>query len=105
MPTGSGRSGVDSQADTTKVMEVYRGLNYEITVWVKALNGDEYGNSLPQNIEFGVNCYNGNMQLRQQVRLTDFQATSSFFLGDRYQSPCLVANKWYRLKGIIYNIV
>ena len=105
VPTGSGRSGVDSQADTTKVMEVYRGLNYEITVWVKALNGDEYGNSLPQNIEFGVNCYNGNMQLRQQVRLTDFQATSSFFLGDRYQSPCLVANKWYRLKGIIYNIV
>lgn len=105
VPTGSGRSGVDSQADTTKVMEVYRGLNYEITVWVKALNGDEYGNSLPQNIEFGVNCYNGNMQLRQQVRLTDFQATSSFFLGNRYQSPCLVANKWYRLKGIIYNIV
>lgn len=104
VPTGTGRSGVDSEADREKVMEVYRGLNYEITVWVKALTPDENGHSLPQNIEFGVNCYNGNMELRKQIRVTDFQPTSSFFEGDRYQSPCLMAGTWYRLKGIVYNI-
>lgn len=104
LPTGSGRVGVDSEVDKTKVMEVYMGLNYEITVWVKALQGDEQGRALPQNIEFGCNFYDGNKELRTQVRITDFRNTNSFFLGDRYQSPCLMAGVWYELRGIVYNI-
>lgn len=38
-------------------MEVYPGMDYEVTVWVKALS---LGN---QNIEFGVNCYDANLTL------------------------------------------
>lgn len=98
-PTGSGRVGISTEADTSKAMEVYPGLDYEMTVWVKSLSmGD-------QNIEFGVNCYDANMNLINQVRITDWRETNSFFTGDRYQSPCKVPGIYYRLRGIIYNIL
>lgn len=98
-PTGLGRVGISTEADTSKAMEVYPGLDYEMTVWVKSLSmGD-------QNIEFGVNCYDANMNLINQVRITDWRETNSFFTGDRYQSPCKVPGIYYRLRGIIYNIL
>lgn len=97
-PYGTGRCGVSSEADLSKVMEVYVGLDYEVTIWVKA---DTEGD---QNIEFGVNCYDGNMKFIKQVRITDFQETNSFFTGERYQSPCKVPGIYYRLKGIVYNV-
>lgn len=98
-PAGSGRVGISTEADKSKVMEVYPGLDYEMTVWVKSLSmGD-------QNIEFGVNCYDSNMNLINQVRITDWRETNSFFTGDRYQSPCKVPGIYYRLRGIIYNIL
>lgn len=98
-PTGGGRVGISTEADTSKAMEVYPGLDYEMTVWVKSLSmGD-------QNIEFGVNCYDANMNLINQVRITDWRETNSFFTGDRYQSPCKVPGIYYRLRGIIYNVL
>lgn len=102
---GTGRVGISSEADTTKVMEVYRGLDYEITVWLKADQAGNVGSvQPPQNIEFGVNCYDSAMNLIKQVRLTDLEVTNSFFLGERYQSPCKVPGVYYQLRGIIYNI-
>lgn len=78
---GTGRVGISSEADTTKVMEVYRGLDYEITVWLKADQAGNVGSvQPPQNIEFGVNCYDSAMNLIKQVRLTDLEVTNSFFL-------------------------
>lgn len=97
--TGSGRVGLSTEADPTKALEVYPGLDYEISIWVKALNAGA------QNLEFGVHCYDGNMQLINQARITDLQETNSFYTGDRYQSPCKVAGQYYRLTGIIYNIL
>lgn len=102
---GTGRVGISSEADATKVMEVYRGLDYEITVWLKADQAGNVGSvQPPQNIEFGVNCYDSAMNLIKQVRLTDLEVTNSFFLGERYQSPCKVPGVYYQLRGIIYNI-
>ena len=102
---GTGRVGISSEADTTKVMEVYRGLDYEITVWLKADQAGDVGSvQPPQNIEFGVNCYDSSMNLIKQVRLTDLEVTNSFFLGERYQSPCKVPGVYYQLRGIIYNV-
>lgn len=98
-PAGSGRSGVSSEEDMNKLMEVYPGLDYEVTVWVKAVSEGA------QNIGFGVNCYNGNKELIRQVRITDWSETNSFFDGEQYQSPCKVPGIYYRLRGIIYNIL
>jgi hypothetical protein len=98
-PKGYGRVGISTEIDKTKVLEVYPGLDYEITVWVRALN---LGN---QNIEFGVHCYDSNLQLINQVRITDWRETNSFFEGERYQSPCKIPGVYYRLRGIIYNIL
>lgn len=97
-PVGSGRCGISSEADLSKVIEVYVGLDYEVTVWLKA------DNEGVQNIEFGVNCYDGNMKFIKQIRITDFKETNSFFTGERYQNPCKVPGIYYRLKGIIYNV-
>lgn len=98
-PSGAGRVGISTEADLSKAMEVYPGMDYEVTVWVKALSmGD-------QNIEFGVNCYDSNFQLINQVRITDWRETNSFFTGERYQSPCKVPGIYYRLRGIIYNVL
>ena len=98
-PTGGGRVGISTEADKSKAMEVYPGMDYEVTVWVKALS---LGN---QNIEFGVNCYDENFNLINQVRITDWRETNSFFTGSRYQSPCKVPGIYYRLRGIIYNVL
>lgn len=98
-PTGTGRVGISTETDQSKAIEVYPGLDYEINVWVRATAVGA------QNIEFGVNCYDGNMQLIKQVRITDFQETNSFFTGDRYQSPCKVPGHFYKLTGIIYNVL
>lgn len=98
-PTGGGRVGISTEADKSKAMEVYPGMDYEVTVWVKALS---LGN---QNIEFGVNCYDANFNLINQVRITDWRETNSFFTGSRYQSPCKVPGIYYRLRGIIYNVL
>ena len=97
-PSGAGRAGISTEEDTSKVVEVYFGLDYEITVWVKAASVGL------QNIEFGVKCYDGDMQLINQVRLTDLRQSNSFFTGDRYQNPCKVPGVYYRLRGVIYNI-
>lgn len=97
-PSGTGRSGISSEIDKNKLIEVYVGLDYEITVWVKAETAD------PQNIEFGVECYDYNLEEVRLVRVTDFKDTNSFFEGDTYQSPCKVPGIYYRLRGVIYNI-
>ena len=98
-PTGTGRVGVSSEADKEKVMEIYPGLDYEVTIWVRALGvGD-------QNIEFGVNCYDSNFELINQVRITDWAETNSFFAGERYQSPCKVPGIYYQLRGVVYSIL
>lgn len=97
-PVGSGRAGISTEEDTSKAIEVYPGMNYEVTVWVKALNVGS------QNIEFGVKCYDANFNLINQVRITDWRETNSFFTGDQYQSPCKVPGIYYRLRGIIYNL-
>lgn len=107
-PTGSGRSGISTEETTEKVFEVYRGLNYEISVWVKALDG-----SKPQNIDFGVLCYDdsgvddapGN--LVKSIRLTDGSSTDSFFDGDggAVNSPCKIPGVYYRLTGVVYGIL
>lgn len=97
--TGSGRVGLSTENDKAKAIEVYPGLDYEISIWVKALNSGD------QNIEFGVYCYDGNMQLVNQIRITDLEETNSFFTGERYQSPCKTQGQYYRLTGVIYNIL
>lgn len=97
--TGTGRCGIDPAVDFSKLMEVYPGLDYEINVWVKALD------NRAQNLEFGVRCYDGNFKLIDQVRITDFTVTNSFMEGDQYQNPCKVPGHFYRLSGIIFNIL
>lgn len=97
-PTGSGRSGISSEVDKSKMIEVYVGLDYEVTVWVRAESLD------PQNIEFGVDCYNYNLEKVKPVKVTDFRDSTSFFEGDTYQSPCKVPGVYYQLRGIIYNV-
>ena len=98
-PVGSGVSGISSEVDKSKVMEVYYGMDYEVTVWVQACD------TRPQNIDFGVQCFDANMNQVAQVRLTDFRVTNSFFDGDGYHSPCKVPGIYYRLRGIIYNLL
>lgn len=96
--TGSGRCGLYS-TNINKAVEVYSGMDYEITVWVKALSGGA------QNIDFGVNCFDANGRVLKQVSLTDLRISDSFFDKDADHNPCLVPNVWYRLRGIIYNVL
>lgn len=96
--TGDGIVGISSENDKSKLMEVYYGLDYEVTVWIQALD------SRPQNIDFGVQCYDSNLNQITQIRLTDFRETNSFFDNDGYHSPCAVTNVCYRLRGVIYNL-
>lgn len=96
--TGSGRCGLYS-TNKSKAIEVYSGMDYEVTVWVKALS------SGAQNIDFGVNCFDANGGVLKQVGLTDLRISDSFFDRDADHSPCLVPNVWYRLRGVIYNVL
>lgn len=96
--TGSGRCGLYS-TNKSKAVEVYAGMDYEVTVWVKALSGGV------QNIDFGVNCFDVNGGVLQQVSLTDLRISDSFFDRDSDHNPCLVPNVWYRLRGVIYNVL
>lgn len=107
-PAGSGRSGISTEVNTSKSFEVYRGLNYEVSVWVKALDGNK-----PQNIDFGVLCYDGSGlngtpgNLVKSIRLTDGSSTDSFFDGDggTVNSPCKIPGVYYRLTGVVYGIL
>lgn len=96
--TGSGRCGLYS-VDNSKAINVYAGMDYEVTVWVKVLSAGV------QNIDFGVNCFDANGGVLRQVSLTDLRISDSFFDKDADHSPCLVPNVWYRLRGIIYNVL
>lgn len=96
--TGSGRCGLYS-VDNSKAVNVYAGMDYEVTVWVKVLSAGV------QNIDFGVNCFDANGGVLRQVSLTDLRISDSFFDKDADHSPCLVPNVWYRLRGIIYNVL
>lgn len=96
--TGSGRCGLYS-VDNSKAVKVYAGMDYEVTVWVKVLSAGI------QNIDFGVNCFDANGGVLKQVSLTDLRISDSFFDKDADHSPCLVPNVWYRLRGIIYNVL
>ncbi len=96
--TGSGRCGLYS-VDNSKAVKVYAGMDYEVTVWVKVLSAGV------QNIDFGVNCFDANGGVLKQVSLTDLRISDSFFDKDADHSPCLVPNVWYRLCGIIYNVL
>lgn len=96
--TGSGRCGLYS-VDNSKAVKVYAGMDYEVTVWVKVLSAGV------QNIDFGVNCFDANGGVLRQVSLTDLRISDSFFDKDADHSPCLVPNVWYRLRGIIYNVL
>lgn len=96
--TGSGRCGLYS-VDNSKAVNVYAGMDYEVTVWVKVLSAGI------QNIDFGVNCFDANGGVLRQVSLTDLRISDSFFDKDADHSPCLVPNVWYRLRGIIYNVL
>lgn len=96
--TGSGRCGLYS-VDNSKAVKVYAGMDYEVTVWVKVLSAGV------QNIDFGVNCFDANGGVLKQVSLTDLRISDSFFDKDADHSPCLVPNVWYRLRGIIYNVL
>lgn len=96
--TGSGRCGLYS-TNKSKAVEVYVGMDYEVTVWVKALSGGV------QNIDFGVNCFDVNGGVLRQVSLTDLRVSDSFFDRDSDHNPCLVPNVWYRLRGVIYNVL
>jgi len=97
--TGSGRCGLFS-TNKSKAVEVYAGMDYEVTVWVKVLSSDGV-----QNIDFGVNCFDANGGALKQVSLTDLRMSDSFFERDADYSPCLVPNVWYRLRGVIYNVL
>lgn len=96
--TGSGRCGLYS-TNKSKAVEVYVGMDYEVTVWVKALSGGV------QNIDFGVNCFDANGGVLRQVSLTDLRVSDSFFDRDSDHNPCLVPNVWYRFRGVIYNVL
>lgn len=96
--TGSGRCGLYS-TNKSKAVEVYSGMDYEVTVWIKVLSEGV------QNIDFGVNCFDANGGVLRQVSLTDLRISDSFFDKDADHSPCLVPNVWYRLRGIIYNVL
>lgn len=96
--TGSGQCGLYS-VDNSKAVKVYAGMDYEVTVWVKVLSAGV------QNIDFGVNCFDANGGVLRQVSLTDLRISDSFFDKDADHSPCLVPNVWYRLRGIIYNVL
>lgn len=107
-PTGTGRSGISTELNSSKALEVYRGFNYEVTVWVKALTADK-----PQNIDFGVLCYDGSGEngapgnLVKSIRLTDGYSTDSFFAseGGAKNSPCKIPGVYYRLTGVVYGIL
>lgn len=96
--TGSGRCGLYS-TDKSKAVEVYSGMDYEVTVWIKTLSDGA------QNIDFGVNCFDANGGVLKQTSLTDLRISNSFFDKDADHNPCLVPNVWYRLRGIIYNVL
>lgn len=95
---GSGMSGIYSY-DISKSMEIYSGMDYEVTIWVKAL---AEGN---QNIDFGVNCFGFNGEMIKQVSLTDLKLSNSFLSEDADGNLCLIPNVWYRLRGVIYNVL
>ena len=75
--------------------EVFPGLDYEVIVWVRAM---ESGN---QRLDFGLNCFDKDGNVIQQITVND-GASNSFMVGTQYQSPCKVVGKWYQLRGIIY---
>lgn len=95
---GSGICGIYAE-NKSKAMEVYAGMDYEVTVWVRVLSSGS------QNIDFGVNCFDSNGGLLKQVSLTDLRASNSFFGVGADFSPCLIPNVWYCLKGVIYNVL
>lgn len=97
-PVGSGISGISSEVDRSKLMEVYYGMDYEITVWIQARD------SRPQNIDFGIQCFDANLNQITQVRITDFRESNSFFDTKGYHSPCKIPGLYYRLRGIVYNL-
>ena len=102
-PGGTGRVGITTEQDTSKVFEVYRGFNYEVTVWVKAVEGGK-----PQNIDFGVLCYDENMNPVRSICLTNGRSTNSFFEteeGGEVNNPCKIPGVYYRLTGVVYGIL
>lgn len=101
--TGNGRVGITTEKNTAKALEVYRGLNYEVTVWVKALNEGK-----PQNLDFGVLCYDEDMVPVRSICLTNGASTNSFFQGEEkgeVNSPCKISGVYYRLTGTVYGIL
>ena len=100
---GTGRVGITTENDTSKVLEVYRGFNYEVSVWVKAVDSGK-----PQNIDFGILCYDENMNPVTSLCLTSGISTNSFFQteeGGEVNSPCKIAGVYYRLTGVVYGIL
>lgn len=100
---GTGRVGITTEKDTSKVLEVYRGFNYEVSVWVKAVEGGK-----PQNIDFGVLCYDENMNPVRSLCLTSGSSTNSFFqveTAGEVNSPCKISGVYYRLTGVVYGIL
>lgn len=100
---GTGRVGITTEKDTSKVIEVYRGFNYEVTVWVKAVEGGK-----PQNIDFGVLCYDEDMNPVMSLCLTSGASTNSFFQAEEtgeVNSPCKIPGVYYRLTGVVYGIL
>lgn len=78
--------------------EVYSGLDYEVTVRVKALTDGE------QALSFGVVAFDGDGQkilLGDSSTSTDM-SISSFMAGAQYQAPCLIAGQQYSLRGVVY---
>lgn len=100
---GTGRVGITTENDTSKVLEVYRGFNYEVSVWVKAVEGGK-----PQNIDFGVLCYDEGMNPVMSLCLTSGTSTNSFFQAEEVgevNSPCKIPGVYYRLTGVVYGIL
>lgn len=100
---GTGRVGITTENDTSKVLEIYRGFNYEVSVWVKAIEGGK-----PQNMDFGVMCYDKDMNPVMSICLTSGASSNSFFQtaeSGEVNSPCKIPGVYYRLTGVVYGIL
>lgn len=76
-------------------LEVFSGMNYEVIVWVKSLNGTIQG------LDFGLNCFDKDGNIVQQIDING-SPSNSFMLGNQYQSPLKNTGVWYQLRGVVY---
>lgn len=84
-----------STIDTSKLLKVNKGIDYEISVKVKKTgNTNDY-------LRFGVNVYNETLQSVTLKSITNRSASNSFYSSEVNNTLPLV-DQYYWLRGVLY---